>query len=734
MPRSRLLLLFTVVAIVVVTVGAGAWYFLAEERRMGRLVATTLSGWTGLSISVDRAARHGGQFRLRGVRVSRTDAFPLDVRVGTLDIEGGLMSLVAPAGHAFTAVASAATITVDETAGGPPLDAGAIDAFRDRLRRLLDWSGTLTLRMPDAQLARGDARAPFDLTAEKQSTGTLTVTFSAGPAGASRPLRLQAIVMPAADGAANAHVDLAGEPARLGSLWPVARPRPASLAVRSDVALRRGGEVTVTGRATVGEPSAPATIEADARWDTRALEIDVSRYVFDETSGVHLGGAARLGATRVRASGAGTVDGSRVEGRLAYELASGVFDGDVVVAPFDLESVATRLAWRAPLSVRSRELRGTLSGVNHGATSVARIAASVPGLTSRSLPDVTVDATVRGEVTVDRSGATPELRGLRSVDVTLARDGAAFATFAVASTSRGLWPLTLEGRVADASRLSRVLPIQATMGGSASIRGEIRPDRITGTLTAELARLALALEAPIALSGIRVTLPVSVGTGMAEGASAGRSEGPGSVFVERAAVSRVVADRVLSSASLADGRLLLPDLGYVHYGGHGGGWIEAAVDGRATPFRARLEGQRIDLAALVRESGIDVDVARVTGRLKYVASAEYTLAHGFAGLVRFESEEGGGRVGIDAVNRLLQSSAVQTESSGLLRHTLESLRVFDYQSLDGELRLTGGASHLDLTLRGKRRLGLFPGPIEAITIRNAPLSAVARAFTGGTSP
>ena len=41
--------------------------------------------------------------------------------------------------------------------------------------------------------------------------------------------------------------------------------------------------------------------------------------------------------------------------------------------------------------------------------------------------------------------------------------------------------------------------------------------------------------------------------------------------------------------------------------------------------------------------------------------------------------------------------------------------------LDGELRAADGQGTVDLSIKGRRRLGLFPGPVQAINFRNVPL-------------
>ena len=69
-----------------------------------------------------------------------------------------------------------------------------------------------------------------------------------------------------------------------------------------------------------------------------------------------------------------------------------------------------------------------------------------------------------------------------------------------------------------------------------------------------------------------------------------------------------------------------------------------------------------------------------------------------------------------------------------LRQTLENLRVFDYESLIADIRWSGGAGFADLALRGKKRLFIFPGPVEAINIKNMPLSILTRTLAKGGSP
>ena len=284
--------------------------------------------------------------------------------------------------------------------------------------------------------------------------------------------------------------------------------------------------------------------------------------------------------------------------------------------------------------------------------------------------------------------------------------------------SRTGLPISVERAAMDGSRLRlRGVRLPATAGRPLDVRiGEV-----------EVIGGVLPLLAP---SGRRVSA-VARATSVTVPEIAGGPPDAAGLDALRVAGYGLALGQATSTARIADGRLLLPDISYTQYGGQGRGWLEAALDGRPAPFRTRLEGQGVDLARFVRESGSNV--AHLAGKVRYLASVQYTTPDGLVALVRTDSEDGG-EVGIDAIERLLESAAVQAESSGVLRLTLENLRVFQYESLEGELRLSRGDGRVDLTLRGKKRLGIFPAPVEAINVRNVPLAVLARTFTRGTTP
>jgi hypothetical protein len=205
----------------------------------------------------------------------------------------------------------------------------------------------------------------------------------------------------------------------------------------------------------------------------------------------------------------------------------------------------------------------------------------------------------------------------------------------------------------------------------------------------------------------------------------------GTVSVSRVVGYGMTLSDFTSTVQLRGPRLFLPDIQYAQYGGGGKGWLEAFVDGRPMPLRARLEGEKVDLAEFVRETGSQV--ARITGRVRYVAAAQYERAGGFTAAAHLNSESDGGEVSIDVIERLLDSATVQAETTGVLRQALENLRVFPYESMEGDLRAQGADGYLDLSLRGRKRLGIFPAAVEAINFRNVPLRLLARAL-GRSNP
>jgi hypothetical protein len=338
-------------------------------------------------------------------------------------------------------------------------------------------------------------------------------------------------------------------------------------------------------------------------------------------------------------------------------------------------------------------------------------------------PTLPVDATVKAAVRIAPEGQGLTLASISHAAVTVMREGLPLAVISGASRGSVLWPVSVDASVADAGRLAPWLPFEPTLAGRARLTGDLQAGAFAGDLVADLTSATVMLGGPVTLTNVRAAVPVrwqSPASGSA-----------GSVRVQRAGGYGFVADDITSPATFTDGRLVLPDVRYTHYGGRGAGTLEASAHAPLR-FAARMVGDGVDLAAFVREAG--VTMARATGRVDYVMSIQQTEAHGLFVAGRLDGEAGGGEIGIEAVERLLASSTTDADGSGLMRRTLENLRIFRYDSLAADVRVTGATGHVDVALKGRKRLGIFPGPVEAINLHRVPLNVLARTFAKGSWP
>lgn len=720
--RRVLVVVLAVLAITIVLAAGAGWYLLGEERRLGRLVAGVVAARTGLAVSVDRAAVDGRRLSLAGVRVRPTAGFPLDVRIGRLTVAGGVLPLVFPAGRRVDVTATATSVAVGAGGGAQAPDAAALERVRTAARGLLDWAGAWTVTVADAALGAPDGRHRFDLTGEKTATGALVIVVVRGDAAPA--LRLDLRLTPAADGEVDAAVDLAGTPAALAALWPSAWPRPATVAVRGDARLAHGGVLTVNARATAGAAADPVVLDVASRYDGGRGELAVSRWALAWGPDVALDGTARVvagAAGRVEVTATGAVGGGRLEGRAVSPGRDGGVDADLTLAPVDAARLARRLGVAAP-AVSAGRLRihaaGTLA-----ARWRASIDATATGVAAPSLPPL--DAAVVGMLGGEGAGAA----AVERATLTIRHAGVPLAVITAASRGAGPWPLAVDARVDDVARLAPLLP-GAALAGTARVTGDVTAPRgapeFAGRVEARIDRGALTSPAPVEIDTLRASLPLAWRGALAPGAAPGRLE------IARLGAHGLVLTDVTSSVTIDAGRLVLPDLRYRHYGGQGGGRVEVTPSADGAPLLARLGGNGVDLARVVEALG--THAARVTGRVGYTLTASAAPGQGLTATMQVASEPGGGEIAIDAIERLLTSAPVEAESSGILRQTLQNLRVFEYATLAGDVRWSRGAGHLDLALRGRKRLGIFPAPVEAINLTNVPLAVLAGTLTKGTAP
>jgi len=715
--------LAAIAAVLALVGGAGAWYVFGEERRLGRILAGVLSERLGVPITVEGASTDGERVRLRGVRLVTEPTSPVEIKIGRVDVTGDLLTVVAPAGRRVSIVAGATSITLRDTAA-PRSSPTASEALRQATVALLKWPGTLTVRLQDGELTRRGRSFPLELSAEKTDAG-LNVTLALLDAGTAA-LRMTSHSTAAVDGAVNTRVDFAGAPKRLEGVWPATLPVPDTLAGRADLTMAPGADTAIAVRITAGEAAAPVTLDATSRWDTVKGELAVSRYEMGWGDDVRLEGTAKIptGDGILVTDARGTIDGSPLSGRASYDTSTTAFTTDVAIDRFDARRLARRWHATMPTEITAARLTVRATGSTSGSRPVVKAEYTARALASPALPRLPLDAA--GAATLALASGRVAIVAIESATLDLSREGRGVGRFSASSRVRSLWPLDVRGDIDDASALASLLPVPAQLSGQASVAGEltnVSPLAFRGAVQAQLGNAQVTLGGPVTFQSVRATVPIGLGV---EAAPAG------TVTAERVSAYGFTATGLSSSARLSDGRLLLPDIRYAHYGGQGGGWIELAIDGRPTPLRARLEGERVDLTALVRSLG--TSAANITGRIQYQLTAQYTGDRGLAADVRLTSHEGGGEVSIDAVERLLADATVQAETTGVLRQTLENLRVFRYESLEGELTWLNGAGHIDLSLKGKKRLGIFPGPVEAINVRNVPLTVLARTLTRGTIP
>lgn len=625
----------------------------------------------------------------------------------------------------FLVVAVVLGATAAGVAARPGPD--VIDGLRARVLALLDWPAAFTVRLLDGEVEAVGIAYRFDLTAEKPRGRELSLTLRFQEAAGGRPgqpsdaVTLGARARRAAASAVELVVDAAGPPSALGRWWPAWLPRPAALAARGTVTVAAGGQMAGRGRITVGDATSPATIDLASSYDPGAGRLTVGRYDLAWDPGVRLEGEAGLDATGLAtATARGSALGGTLTGRLAFRRADGAFESDLSLAPVDAAAAAARLGIAAlPLAASAATLHARLAGTVDGPLTAG---VELGGLRVGGLA-VPVEALL--DASARLAGTT--LAGLERASLTIAHAGHPVAIVSAASRDGGLWPITIDAHAADLSRAGPLLPDHAELTGAARLSGSVAaatPLVFEGQLQADVPRATVQAGLPVTMTAARTRLPIAWGP-------AGRPT-PGTLSVSRLSAAGLSVESIRGSPRLAGPRLTVPDLAYRHYGGHGGGWLEIALDRPEALVRARVAGEGVDLAEVVRASG--TSMGEITGKVNYVIGLEYSAAHGLVAGGRVDSGEEGGEISIAALQRLIEASAVQNEATGLLRRTLQNLRVFRYASLDGELRWSQGDGRLDLTIRGKKRFWIFPAPVEAINIKNMPLSVLTRGLPRGTTP
>jgi hypothetical protein len=709
---------------------AVGWYAFGEERRTGRLVARLLSRELGVPVRIERATASPAGLTLRGISVPPGAHWGGSLAIRELRVEGGVLPVVFPRGRTLSVTAVSTSVTLARD--GEPLALPASDTLETLRRgvlRLLDWPGAVSLELKGGELRSAEGTLAFDLAGEKSLDGKLALRLSLRRAEGPAALALD-LVGTAAAGDLRVGLRARAEPGRLGSLWPATLPALASLDAELDLALTAAPELDLSGRlgaVPAGESPVPLAASFSGRYRPRAARADLAAFALDWGPGFRLelsGSAEDLEtAPRLTVAMAGRVDGGRLTGEARYAGATGALGARLGVEPFATAPLLERLGYRGPalqLSARrsSLSLDGRVEGDGvrlEGKLGLEDVAA--PGWVEGQA--LRADLAFRG--THRRADGRGLLAGLESAEFRLASPAGPVAVV-TAVPARGAVAgasFALEGRAPDLSRLAVLPGAPLKLAGEAWLSATLtRADSGWsggGPLTLNAPVAVVDVGSPLTISGLRLALPLAWGTA---------GDPPdGSISAESLTLFGFVLRQLASPARFREGALSLPALTYRHYGGSGAGWLEARP-GEAVPLRLRLEGEGVDLKILTHEYGLTV--GRITGTLRYLLVAQYSGAGGLVAGGHAASDPPGGEVSIEPLKQLLAYAG--GDPTGILQRTLESLSVFSYESLSGDIRVGREGGRVSLSLEGKKRLGIFPGPVRAINFQNVPLSLLVRTF------
>lgn len=726
--------------LLIVSALAVGWYALGEERRTGRLLSRLLSRQLGSPVRVDRARAEPSRLTLHGVTVPLGGHGEGTVEIRELRVEGGVLPVVFPRGRALTVVAVSTSVTLaKETAPLVAPAPDALSAIRRGILRALAWPAQVTLEMTGGELRSGEATLPFDLKAEKPGDGNLIVQLDFQRSGEPAALSVRAVGTAQGEDV-HVGVQAEGDPRELQAFWPSSLPPLSSLVAQLELALSASATLGVTGQLTAtpaGETKPePIATRFRARYGARAQRVELSNLSVEWGSAFRVDAIGRAEdletSPRLTVEVTGTVDGSRLTGNGTYGVTPEALKAQLALQPFSASTLLERFGYPplpVPVTAQSAVLsvdgdtrqrdRPRLSGAVEFETielpwlgePLTRAKLSFAGSLSLSGGRISPASLDRGELSLT-SAAGP-------IGVVTAKSEPRDGEF---------WPWAVQARTDDLSRLARLYALPLALSGEVEVRGTFdgagSAPRFAGSLMAHLREGALTDGSPVGISDLRVSLPLAWGGGAA--APTGR------VTAESLTAFGFVLRQIASPAGLKGRTLTLPEITYAHYGGGGRGFAEVDLGETALPLRLWVEGRDVDLGALTTEYGLTV--GRITGKVRYLLALQYSAARGLVAGGRVTSQPPGGEVNIDAIKKLL--STAEGDPTGFLKQTLENLSAFSYRSLSADVRASSEGGRLNLSLKGKKWLGLFPGPVRAIDLQNVPLSLLVKTFSqsGRDSP
>lgn len=747
------------------------WLVKGDEARLGRSFSWVLSRYLDRPVRVDLVKTDGRTYiELRGIRVPPAGEWTSDLRAQQVRLEGAFIPLALfPQGrHLSVQVVSTTLVMAPRTEPFSLPAKPTLETAWSAVRWLLEWPAGATFSLQGGELRSEGRTAHFDLTGEKTPEGQALFTLTARGSSPATSLTLKGTGNVSADTLA-LRLSAEGDPRALGPLWPEALSPVTRLDALATLRVPGSELLDLAGEATLRLDAAatPVALTLSASYYPASAQADISRLTvaWGDVLTLQASGQAEAlsDSPRLSLRVAGTIEGSPVLASLRVSPADKKLQSVVQLSQPDLQrwlrrfghpqglardlvvraagaQLAADVTWSPEGEVEWSRIRAQLDrvaltrdGLALSAPVLRVIATVAPGGEGDELiaegwlfaQPLEIQAFGLREQMAARADAQIRLdrkrpwSGIRS----LQRAGGALSTpegeAIVQATFRS--PEALELLVPRLDRLPQMVPgLTYSLRGSARVSGRLRwpaeGPHFRGEAHLEMPRATLR-ELGAEIANVSASLPVGYGE---DG-----SLNPGTVTIESLRVHGVAFDGFRASAQLRNGFLDLPEATYVHYGGRGTGWVQAELANPDLPIRFRFEADGVDLSQFVAEYGLKA--ARVSGRARYVVGLIHTRKQGAEAAGRLWVDDPGGVVSIDVLKSLL--SHAPEGPLGLIRDTLEGLSEFPYSSLTGEISMAQGETRIDLNLQGRKRFGIFPPRIQAITIQNLPLSFVVKVLS-----
>jgi hypothetical protein len=445
------------------------------------------------------------------------------------------------------------------------------------------------------------------------------------------------------------------------------------------------------------------------------------------------------------------VEGSPVQGTIAYDLTRGRADARIEMSAVRLDALARSLGsdWLGPSDeLRAGSFRAVVTGFDARGWSEGTVTADIATLAFRQ---------PAGEIGVDRAQIRATVRSGAAtvgVDAEQVRGGLPFFQGLLAQV-QGSADVARDGGATGVARASLVARdaagrdmFQAALGRStAGLGGPVRltlqapalerlaplwpsiPRTVVGSGLAELdspdlgfsaydGHVTLRVESAELLDGKLSAREVSADVPLRRGGSPPTG---GQLQIGELIGYGVVLYDLTGRAAAHDGRPALTDLKYGLYSGQGSGAVTLEFTEGGPVVQAHLTGAGVRIEEFMAAYG--VHGGTMTGLLRY--DLRVKLAERLAAEGEFLVPEGG-TVTIELLDRLLKYA--DADPTGVVKGALGNLRAFDYKAAEATVRTASDGLRVSLSLQGRERFGIFPPRVKEINVRDMPIGFLARQF------